>query len=88
MGSVNLINVLAHEHDIDARPAWQRALALHDRELAEFVRLQSTLPDFGDLHDAVANHVHHLSFVILGWRGVDAYIQSYDRDSYACDNQR
>jgi Terpene synthase family 2, C-terminal metal binding len=82
MGAVNLINVLANEYDISVADARERAFGIHDEELAEFVRLQAELPDFGEWHDAVTNHVHHLSFVISGWRGVDRVIHRYDPEDF------
>ncbi|HET9867323.1 MAG TPA: terpene synthase family protein, partial [Nitrospira sp.] len=78
MGAMNLINVLANEYHISVADARERAFAIHDEELAEFVRLQAALPEFGEWHDRVANHIHHLSFVISGWRGVDRVIRRYD----------
>jgi hypothetical protein len=78
MGAVNLINVLANEYDISVADARERAFDIHGEELAEFVRLQADLPDFGEWHDKVTNHIHHLSFVVSGWRGVDRIIHRYD----------
>lgn len=82
MGTMNLINVLANEYHIPVAAARERAFAIHDEELAEFVRLQAELPDFGEWHDKVANHIHHFSFVISGWRGVDRVIRRYDREDF------
>ncbi|EME96778.1 terpene synthase [Streptomyces mobaraensis NBRC 13819 = DSM 40847] len=82
MGNVNLINVLAHHQRIRVDQAREEMFALHDRELDEFVRLQRSLPDFGSWTDAVAQHVHHFSFVISGWRGVDRHVHRYDPEYY------
>ena len=83
MGKVNLINVLMNEYDTTLDDARERAFRIHDDELAEFIRIQNALPDFGPWQDAVANHVHHFSLVISGWRGVDPVIQRYDPPHYA-----
>ncbi|MBB6174797.1 hypothetical protein HNR23_004857 [Nocardiopsis mwathae] len=82
MGNVNLIGVVAHDRDIGIQEASEYALRLHDEELAEFVELQHGLPEFDGWHDAVANHIHHISFVISGWRGVDSKIDRYDPEFY------
>lgn len=82
MGNVNLINVLTHEHGGTLEQAREQALGIHADELSEFVQLQRALPDFGEWHDAVVSYVHHLSFIISGWRGVASVIQRYDPEFY------
>lgn len=87
MGTMNLINVLAHEYHISVADARERAFGIHDEELAEFVRLQAELPEFGEWHDMVTNHIHHFSFVVSGWRGADRVIHRYDPEDFV-DNAR
>ncbi|MET9644793.1 terpene synthase family protein [Streptomyces syringium] len=83
MGNLNLINVVRHERSCSLVDAREWVFRLHERELGEFVEIQQNLPDFGTWHDAVANHIHHISFVVSGWRGVDAEISRYDPGTYA-----
>jgi hypothetical protein len=81
-GNMNFINVLANAHGVDTAAARELMFQIHDTELAEFLDLQHDLPDFGKWTDPVANHIHHLSFVISGWRAVDAKISRYDPGTY------
>ena len=81
MGNVNLINVLINENHASLADA-REAFRIHADDLAEFIHLQQTFPDFGTWHDAVTNHIHHVSFVISGWRGVAPVIQRYDPEFY------
>jgi len=82
MADLNLINIVQGGYEYSLNEAREWVFSLHERELAEFVHLQRNLPDFGEWNDAVANHVHHISFVISGWRSVDSLISRYDSDTY------
>jgi hypothetical protein len=82
MGNLNLIRVLMNEYDSSLPEAWERALDMHAAELAEFVSLQRALPEFGEWQDAVENHIHHIAFVISGWRRVDSVVQRYSPEHF------
>ena len=83
MKNVNLINVLMNEYNTTLEDARERAFHIHDTELAEFLQLQRTLPDItSESRDMLENHVHHLSFIISGWRGVDSVVERYDPQHY------
>lgn len=82
MGNLNLIRVLMNERDLSLPDAWDQALDMHAEELEEFLDLQRALPDFGEWQDAVENHIHHIAFIISGWRGVDSVIQRYSAEHF------
>jgi hypothetical protein len=82
MADLNLISIVQRGYEYSLNEAQEWVFSLHERELAEFVHLQRSLPDFGEWNDAVANHVHHISFVISGWRSVDSLISRYDSGTY------
>jgi Terpene synthase family 2, C-terminal metal binding len=73
----NLIKVVEHEFGMSRDEAFERAMSIHNSELDEFVRLQATLPDFGEWHDATADYIHRMSFMISGWRTIDSITERY-----------
>ncbi|MBB5110073.1 terpene synthase family protein [Streptomyces spectabilis] len=66
----NLVKVVQNEFGLNRVDALERALRIHDNDLDEFLRLQSALPDFGEMHDATANYIHRMTFMIAGWRTI------------------
>lgn len=87
-GNMNFINVIANEEGTGIDEARERLFAIHAGEVEEFRRLHLGLPDFGDSQDAVDNHVHHMSFIMSGWRKADSMIDRYQEHFYLKNQQQ
>jgi hypothetical protein len=74
----NIVKVIQHEKNISLKEACLEDLRLHNEDLKEFVKLQSSLPDFGIWQDAVVNWVHYMSMVLSGWKNISTKLGRYN----------
>ena len=64
---INLVITLMQERSLGLRAAYQKALEVHDETLAEFIRIQSNLPDFGaEWKQLAQEYVNDLGIMIQG----------------------
>lgn len=63
---INLIITVQHEFGLSLKEACRRALEIHDRDLEEFIRLQSNLPDFGEWQRTAQEYVTDLGIMVQG----------------------
>ncbi|CAL1517480.1 terpene synthase family protein [Chitinophaga sp. MM2321] len=64
---MNLILVIENEEKLSLEDAYRKAIAIHDQDVAEFIRLRDNLPaDFGNFKPAVDRFIHHLGLLISG----------------------
>lgn len=64
---MNLILVIEAEEKITLEQAYMKAIAIHDQDVAEFIRLRDNLPaHFGDFKPMVENFIYHLGLLISG----------------------
>lgn len=74
----NVVKVIQFHQKISLEDACHEQLRIHDLELKEFIRLQSSLPDFGEYQDAAVNYVHYISLVLSGWKAVSSRLARYN----------
>lgn len=74
----NIVKVIQYEKNISLKEACLEDLRLHNEDLKEFVKLQSSLPDFGIWQDAVVNWVHYMSMVLSGWKNISTKLGRYN----------
>lgn len=74
----NVVKVIQHNLGLSLEEACLEDLRIHNEELKEFVRLQSSLPDFGPWQDAVVNRVHYISMTLSGWKNVSSRLDRYN----------
>ncbi|PNY29946.1 Terpene synthase [Tolypocladium capitatum] len=63
---VNLVITVQHEFGLSLTDAWHKALEIHDARLAELVRLQGQLPDFGEWQRTAQEYVADLGVMVQG----------------------
>jgi hypothetical protein len=63
---INLVLVVKAELVLPLREAYLKALEIHDVDLAEFVRLQNTLPCFGKWQSTIESYVEDLGTMVQG----------------------
>lgn len=76
----NLITVMQHQYNISKTEAIDELIRINDELVREFLALQATMPDFGPYQAAVANHVHHISLKIPGWKYCTPEMHRYDKE--------
>jgi len=88
-GSVyyNIVKVIQNEHRISLEEACVENLRLHNKDLQEFITLQSSLPDFGVWQDAVVNWVHYMSMVLSGWKNISTKLDRYNNMAFPEANE-
>lgn len=74
----NVVKVIQHNRNLTLEEACLEALRIHNEELKEFVRLQMSLPDFGEWQDAVVNRVHYISMTLSGWKAISSRLDRYN----------
>ncbi|MDQ0595052.1 hypothetical protein QFZ37_003421 [Chryseobacterium ginsenosidimutans] len=73
----NTVKVIQHEKQMSLKEACLEDLRLHNADLKEFLKLQTSLPDFGVWQDAVINWVHYMSMVLSGWKNISTKLDRY-----------
>lgn len=63
---MNLVLVVQREYGLTLEAAYTEALRLHDAEVAEFMSLAASLPDFGGYQAAVVAYVRLLGAMVQG----------------------
>lgn len=74
----NVVKVIQHNRNFSLEEACLEDLRIHNEELKEFLRLQASLPDFGEWQDAVVNRVHYISMTLSGWKSVSSRLDRYN----------
>lgn len=64
---LNLVLMLEHHRQYSLGEAYAEAIQVHDRDVAEFVQLRASLPDFGVYTEAVIEFVENLELMISGY---------------------
>ncbi|KAL3958114.1 hypothetical protein ACCO45_008692 [Purpureocillium lilacinum] len=63
---VNIVISIQRESGLELKDAYMKALGVHDADLAEFVQLQSELPDFGQWQQKAKDYVADLGTLVQG----------------------
>ncbi|MDR6403531.1 MULTISPECIES: terpene synthase family protein [Chryseobacterium] len=82
---INLVLIIQHEQNISLDEAIQEVVRIHDADVAEFVALHASLPDFGDWHESVDKYVLYQGMMIQGlnsWYLKDT-LRYHSNDQYA-----
>lgn len=74
----NVVKVIQHNRNITLEEACLEDLRIHNEALQEFVRLQMSLPDFGEWQDAAVNRVHYISMTLSGWKAISSRLDRYN----------
>ncbi|MGN7723512.1 terpene synthase family protein [Chitinophaga sp. 22620] len=64
---LNLVLMLEHHNQSSLSEAYVEMLKIHDRDVAEFVRIGASLPDFREYNRAVKEYVNNLELMIAGY---------------------
>ncbi len=73
----NVVKAIQHSRNLSLEEACLEDLRIHNEALQEFIRLQQSLPDFGEWQDAVVNRVHYISMTLSGWKSVSSRLERY-----------
>ncbi|KAF3910876.1 hypothetical protein ABW20_dc0106839 [Dactylellina cionopaga] len=63
---LNIVMVVQHEFQLGLDEACAKALEIHDEALDEFIRLQNTLPDFGEWQHTAQEYANDLGVLVQG----------------------
>lgn len=74
----NVVKAIQYNKQLSLEEACLEDLRIHNEELEEFLRLQHSLPDFGEWQDAVVNRVHYISMTLSGWKSVSSRLERYN----------
>ncbi|NLR58191.1 terpene synthase [Chitinophaga polysaccharea] len=74
----NVVKAIQYNKNLSLEEACLEDLRIHNEELKEFVRLQQSLPDFGEWQDVVVNRVHYISMTLSGWKSVSSRLERYN----------
>jgi len=66
----NIVKVLQHHYGLSKEDALEETIRLHDMDLKEFHKLQSSLPDFGEWNNAVTELIEGMGYFMKGWQSV------------------
>jgi len=75
--AMNLVLVIIDEKGYSLDAAVKEAIALHDHDLNELVRISTMLPDFGDLNNKVATYVNNIGLLLQGHISWYKYTRRY-----------
>jgi hypothetical protein len=76
----NVVKVIQHNRNLTLEEACLEVLRIHNEDLKEFIRLQSSLPDFGEWQDVVVNRAHYISMTLPGWKEISSKLERYNSE--------
>jgi len=64
--AMNLVLVIQNEKNCSQKEAYDAAVKIHDNDLAEFIHITKSLPDFGKYNKGVKKYVHNVELFLKG----------------------
>lgn len=64
--ATNLVLVIKNENSCTMEEAYDKAIEIHDDDLAEFIRIKENLPDFGRYNEQIRKYIDHAELLLKG----------------------